>query len=41
MEKESQKQSFSRRISFLKPVWWIIHVIGISLVYTIGHLLWR
>jgi hypothetical protein len=36
-----EKEDFSRKISFLKPLWWVIHFVGISVVYTIGHLLWR
>lgn len=36
-----QKESFSRKIAFLRTGWWIIHFIGISVVYTLGHLLWR
>ena len=34
-------ESFSRKISFLRAGWWIIHLLGISAVYTLGHLLWR
>ena len=34
-------QVFSRKIGFLRPGWWIIHLLGISVVYTIGQLLWR
>jgi len=29
------------KVSFLKPGWWIVHIIGISLVYILGNLLWR
>lgn len=29
------------RIRFLKAGWWIIHLIGISAVYVLGHILWR
>lgn len=32
---------FSQAISFLKPGWWLIHLAGITLVYILGHLLWR
>jgi hypothetical protein len=28
-------------INFLRGGWWLIHVLGISLVYLLGHLLWR
>jgi hypothetical protein len=33
-------ESLSRKISFLRAGWWIVHVLGISLVYFLGHLLW-
>jgi len=36
-----EAEPFSRKISFLKPGWWFIHLIGIALVYAIGHLIWR
>jgi hypothetical protein len=36
-----ERETFSRKIIFLKPGWWIIHLIGIALVYTLGHLMWR
>ncbi len=35
------QERFSQKIGFLRPGWWIIHIIGISLVYTLGHILWR
>jgi hypothetical protein len=35
------KESLSRKISFLRPGWWIVHVTGIALVYSLGNLLWR
>jgi hypothetical protein len=38
---DMEKGNFLRKISFLKPGWWIIHFIGISIVYTLGHILWR
>jgi hypothetical protein len=34
-------ESFSRKISFLRPGWWIIHLAAIAAVYILGHLLWR
>jgi hypothetical protein len=34
-------KKLNRKISFLKPGWWIVHLVGISVVYTLGHLLWR
>lgn len=36
-----ERETFSRIISFLRPGWWIVHVVGIALIYAIGHLLWR
>jgi hypothetical protein len=38
---DMEKETFSRKIGFLKPGWWLIHCIAISLVYIIGHFLWR
>ncbi len=35
------KESFSRKIGFLRAGWWIIHLAGITIVYTLGHFLWR
>ncbi len=34
-------KTFMEKISFLRPGWWIIHIIGITLVYIAGNLLWR
>jgi hypothetical protein len=28
-------------INFLRAGWWLIHVLGISLFYVLGHMLWR
>jgi len=36
-----EKETFSRKISFLRAGWWIIHFIGIAMVYSLGHILWR
>jgi hypothetical protein len=36
-----EKEPFSRKIGFLRTGWWLIHCIGIGLVYTLGHLFWR
>lgn len=36
-----QRSAFSRKIGFLQPGWWTVHVIGISVVYILGHFLWR
>jgi hypothetical protein len=30
-----------RKFGFLSTGWWIIHLVGIAVVYTLGHLLWR
>jgi hypothetical protein len=35
------KETFSRKIGFLQTGWWIVHMVGISLVYALGHFLWR
>lgn len=34
------KEEFSKKISFLRPLWWAIHLVLISAVYTLGNLLW-
>lgn len=26
---------------FLQPGWWMVHLIGMSILYTLGNLLWR
>jgi hypothetical protein len=36
-----EKEKFSRKISFLRAGWWIIHFIGITSVYALGYILWR
>lgn len=36
-----EKENFSRKIGFLKTGWWIIHFIGITIVYVLGNILWR
>jgi hypothetical protein len=36
-----EAESLSSKISFLRPLWWLIHLIGISAVYILGHLFWR
>jgi hypothetical protein len=36
-----KNESFSRKIGFLRPLWWLIHLIGVSVIYIIGNLLWR
>jgi len=33
------KEDFNSKISFLKPLWWLIHLIGISIVYALGNIL--
>ena len=32
------RESLSKKIGFLRPLWWLIHTVGISLAYTLGHL---
>jgi len=34
-------KKFRRKISFLQPGWWIIHLFAISAVYILGHFLWK
>ncbi len=36
-----EKDSLSKKISFLRPGWWLIHVLGIWAVYMLGNLIWR
>jgi hypothetical protein len=37
-----EKGAAPRRLPpFLSTGWWIIHLLGIAGVYTLGHLLWR
>ena len=35
------RKNFRRKTAFLTPGWWLIHLIGISLVYTLGNLVWK
>lgn len=35
-----KKEPFSKRIGFLRAGWWIIHLLAISAVYVLGHVLW-
>jgi hypothetical protein len=35
------KERFGARMGFLRMGWWILHFLGITLVYTLGHLLWK
>lgn len=32
-------QELNRKVGLLRPGWWIVHVIGIVVVYTLGALL--
>jgi hypothetical protein len=41
MENESFLKKLDKKIAFLKPGWWIVHLLGISVVYALGHFLWR
>jgi hypothetical protein len=36
-----EKGNFSKKIGFLRAGWWIIHFIAITMVYALGHILWR
>jgi hypothetical protein len=40
-EEMAAKERWAVKIGFLRTGWWIIHFVGITLVYTLGHLLWR
>lgn len=35
------RERFFKKTGFLSAGWWIIHLVGISVVYTLGHYLWR
>jgi len=35
------KKTYRRKTAFLTPGWWLMHLAGISLVYLLGHLLWK
>jgi hypothetical protein len=41
MENESFLKGLNKKIGFLRPAWWIVHLVGISIVYALGHFLWR
>jgi hypothetical protein len=41
MDGDSFLKKFNQKIGFLKPGWWIVHLAGISVVYALGHFLWR
>jgi hypothetical protein len=34
-------ESWNKKIGLLRPGWWIVHIIGITLVYTLGAVLGR
>jgi len=34
------KESFYSRIGFLRPGWWMVHLLGITALYALGNLLW-
>jgi hypothetical protein len=36
-----EKGGILRKIGFLSTGWWIIHFLGITIVYSLGHILWR
>ncbi len=40
-ERSMDKGKISSKIGFLTVGWWIIHLVGISIVYSLGHILWR
>jgi hypothetical protein len=35
------KETLSVKIGFLRTGWWIVHAVGIALVYILGHLVGR
>ena len=35
------RKNFRRKTAFLTPAWWLIHLVGISFVYALGHILWK
>ena len=41
MEAVMNNESFYNKIRFLRAGWWIIHLIGISVLYILGHIVWR
>lgn len=34
-------QELNKKVGLLRPGWWIVHVIGIATVYTLGAVLGR
>lgn len=30
----------SEKLRFLKTGWWLLHFLGIAIVYALGHILW-
>jgi hypothetical protein len=34
-------KQFNQKTGFLKPGWWLVHLAAISIVYALGHFLWR
>ena len=34
-------KQFNRKIGFLTPGWWVVHLLAISIVYTLGKVLWK
>jgi hypothetical protein len=41
MEPNGILKKVNQKIGFLRPGWWIVHLVGISIVYALGHFLWR
>jgi hypothetical protein len=37
---QMEKERIGQKIGFLRAGWWIIHLLGISAVYALGHFLW-
>ncbi len=34
------RKTIHRKTAFLKPGWWLVHLVGISSVYALGYFLW-
>lgn len=34
-----KEEGLNEKIGFLRPLWWLIHFIGITVVYILGHIL--
>ena len=39
-DKPMQVKKLHEKIGFLKPGWWVLHLLAIATVYALGHILW-